>query len=99
MTGFAGGSNVTTSATSTVVAQPRLGRRIMISISNYGSNIAWIMFSNEQQAAVGYGIPCYPGQTISDSSSDVYQCWQGSVAVIQDTAGSTTLSIAERVSL
>ena len=96
---YAGGSTITTSSSNQVISPNRLGRRISISITNYGTNTAWLMLSSNQPAAVGYGIPLYVGETITDSSSDVYQCWQGAVACIQAAAGTTTLSVWERVQL
>ena len=99
MTDFAGGKTYTTTSASAQLIENRQERRLAFSITNYGTNTAWLMLSNTQAAAVGTGIPLYAGETIVDGNSDIYKCWQGSIAVIQDTAGTTTLSVWERVSL
>jgi len=87
---LSGAKNLTTSATAQEVMAPRMGQRISFAITNYGLTTAWICLSDQQVAAVGTGIPIYAGTTISDSSSDVYQCWQGKITAVDDGAAGAT---------
>lgn len=96
----AGNRTLTTSGTSQQVSPAQFGRRISFSITNYGTTVAWVCQSDNQTAAVGVGVPLYPGQTMADSSSDIYRCWQGRITAVDDgSGGATTLAIFERVML
>lgn len=95
---LSGNKNLTTSATAQEVMAPRRGSRISFSVTNYGATVAWICLSDEQVAAVGTGIPLPAGTSLTDSSSDYYQCWQGKITAVDDGAGgATTIAITERV--
>ena len=75
-------STVSAGATSASVLDPRFGRRIAVTISNVGANIAYLNFSDQQGAATGYGIALQPGTSVGDSSSDYVKCWQGRITCI-----------------
>lgn len=96
MEDLAGSSNVAVAATSTAVLQARRGRRLGFSISNYSALLVYVNLSDKEGAVIGRGIALQPGMTISDSSSDVYKCWQGAISAIE-TTGAATLSVWERV--
>jgi len=70
--------------------------RIAFSITNYGAAVVWINPSDTQPAAIGVGIPLYPGVTMMDSNSESYECWQGAINCI-DAGGTGTLAVWERV--
>jgi len=98
----AGSSTVAAAATSGLVlpTRPRAGirpARIAFSITNYSAVVVWLNLSNTEGAAVGYGIPLYPGTTLMDSNSEKYECWQGTITCIDATA-TGTLAVWERVS-
>ncbi len=97
---IAGSSNVTVAATSTIVLPRRstAGGRVAFSISNYSALLIYLNMSDGEGAAAGKGIALYPGMTISDSSSDVYKCWQGTISA-QEATGAATLAIWERVTV
>ena len=94
----AGSSTVAIAAASTVIMANRSGRRIAFSISNYGAATVFLTMSNTQLAAANSGIALYPGMTISDSSSDIYKCFQGTVSGYE-AGGAGTLSVWERVNM
>jgi FlaG/FlaF family flagellin (archaellin) len=90
-------SNLTVGATSTEVLRKRpYGSRVAFSITNYSALTVYLNLSDTGIAEAGKGIGLYPGGTISDSSSDVYKCWQGTINA-QEATGAATLSIWERV--
>lgn len=100
MVSIAGSKAVTTSGTSQVVSEPKMGRRVAFSITNYGATIAWVNMSDSETAGVGRGIPIYPGGVIADSNGDIYRCWQGSITAVDNGAsGATTIAVWERVAL
>lgn len=97
---IAGSSTLTTSGTSQIVSPKKNGIRIAIVITNYGTTRAWINLSDDQEAAVGTGIPLDAGMSYVDSNSEQYYAWQGSISAVDNGAGgATTLSIWERVSV
>jgi hypothetical protein len=66
------------------------------SITNYGAAVVYLNLSDTVGAAVGYGIPLYPGTTLMDSNSEKYECWQGTISAIE-AGGVGTLAVWERV--
>ena len=95
---YGSGSSVTVgAATVTTVLPARVGnnRRTAFAISNYGANSVYIVCSDYQQAATGYGILLLANSVFSDSDSGGYQCWSGNITAY--SAAGTTLSVQERV--
>lgn len=95
MSDYAGSSTVAIAAASTQVLANRNGERIAFSISNYGAATVYLTMSNTQMAGANRGIALYPGMTISDSSSDIYKCWQGTITGYE-AGGAGTLAVWER---
>jgi len=96
MADYAGSSNVAVAATSTAVMAARNGKRIAFSITNLSALIVYMNMSMTANAVLTQGIALYPGMTITDSSGDVYKCWQGTITAIEAT-GAATLACWERV--
>lgn len=89
--------NVAVAATATSVLPKRVGgKRLAYSISNYGAVVVYLTFSDFQTATSTTGLALQPGQTIADSNSAGYFCWQGAISAIE-AGGAGTLSYTERV--
>jgi len=98
MADYAGGSNVTVAAaTVTAVLPTRMGRRIAVSIANYGANDVYLLPSDTQAPATGYGILLKSGGIFTDSNNANYLAWQGAFQVY--SAAGSNLAVWERCSI
>ena len=87
---------VAVATTSTVIAEARNNdnKRKVIVVRNIGSNNITCNLG-QSQATANVGILLKPSESFVDASGEGYQCFQGVITAIADTA-STDIAIMER---
>jgi len=85
---------VTVGTTSIQIAPARKRKVILIRNTSSGTQKITICMGFKQ-AVEDEGIVLEPGESITDSNSEGYECWQGIITAISDSAGGQ-LSIFER---
>lgn len=81
---------------SIVSLRPYTGRRMFYAKNiSTGGQVITLRFGDESAATAGEGVVLDVGEFISDSSSEGYQCFQGTILGIASAAGGT-LTVMER---